>query len=92
MGPFLRFLLGSNRNRNAKYRSWSGNTADARITKPAVANSEPPPSSWTQCKTCGHDMYVHAHIGYGGCLYGEGCECKRYAHSPSDETEQEGRG
>lgn len=41
---------------------------------------EPNESSWIRCKTCGHDKYVHMHIGYGGCLYGEGCECAEYAH------------
>jgi len=37
-------------------------------------DGEPDSADWIACK-CGHDMYVHARPGYGGCMYGEGCKC-----------------
>lgn len=41
-------------------------------------DGEPDPSSWVPCASCGHDMYVHQHVGYGGCMYGEGCKCAEF--------------
>lgn len=41
-------------------------------------DAEPDRADWIPCKTCGHDMYIHARPGYGGCSFGEGCECKQF--------------